>query len=455
MGKEDKKQKKVTLPQEAIDYYDNKFDEKLLRLRPSKRQKKSKPKKSSISHAKVKTIDFNDISDITLSEIDSFGVQKSQFFNTNDNELIGLDDEDYEKTAILIRGLARRKDIYPIVSEQFIHNTAFEWFKGKYNGTLSIDSKFCEYLIDKLRYEVKEYEIRCPVEYMSIEQPFIVGNVHFDFFTDDFFINIEKTSLEKEKVKKLLNDYKKKYKGKVYTLIKVNAERNRAIEIAKDETEKALMVLRFFSQSAVFPSVSQYFGREGQVLVPSSHIFIYSEKTPSIYKGFDSNHGHINFHIGQEELNMYEKTKFNLLSELIKKKELTSFEETFLLSLSYFIKGVSFSDYDDKLVFLLTAVETLLLKNNNEPIQDNLARRLSFITDSTLLKRKQTIIAFKSAYTQRGKYLHHGFKKLSSSELEFVQQKIWMALINILPNVNKIKTKMDLINDLEDRILSG
>lgn len=460
MVEKGKKYIDITLPQKAIDYYNKKFDDKLFYLTSPEPNNTTK-EKSSIDHMYSQTIDYGDIHDLNLNETDAFGNKLSQYFTTKDNKLIGLKNAQYLETASYIKDLTKKKELRPVVSEQFIHEVAFNWFKEKYDGTISTDSKFCGYLIEKIKEEIKEYVIRCPIEFMSIEQPFNVGSVYFDFFTEEHIKDIENNSLkakknktEKEAIKTYLENIRKNYQGKVYSLIKVNAEKNRAIEIAKNETKKAIMVLRFFSPSAVLPKIHQYFGRMGQVHIPSSHIFIYTGVIPIIHTGIDSNHNQLNHHIGQKELDMYDKTGIKILSDLIKKEELNNFEESILTSLSYFTKGISLADYGDKLIYLFTSIEMLLLKNDNEPIQDNLTRRLSFLTDDPST-RKQTIETFKNVYKQRGKYLHHGYKKISSTELEMVQQKIWTAIRKLLLLSDKFETKKELIDDLEKRILSG
>lgn len=460
MSESKKKHLEIILPQEAIDYYNEKFDTKLFSLTSPKSNNNEK-EKSSIDHMHSQTIDSSDIHNLNLNETNAFGDKLSHFFTTKDNRLIGLDNAQYLETASFIKDLTKKKELRSVVSEQFIHEVAFNWFKEKYDGTISIDSKFCGYLIEKIKEEIKEYVIRCPIEFMSIEQPFNVGNVHFDFFTEKHIKDIENNSLrtkknktEKEAIKIYLENIRKKYQGKVYTLIRVRAEKNRAIEIAKNETEKAIMVLRFFSPSAFLSKIHQYFGRMGQVHIPSTHIFIYPGDMPIIHTGIDSNYNQLNHHIGHKELEMYDKTGIKTLSDLIKKEELNSFEESLLTSLSYFTKGISLADYGDKLIYLFTSIEMLLLKNDNEPIQDNLTRRLSFLTDSPPT-RKQTIETFKNVYKQRGKYLHHGYKKISSKELEMVQQKIWTAIRKLLLLSDKFENKKELIDDLEKRILSG
>lgn len=124
------------------------------------------------------------------------------------------------------------------------------------------------------------------------------------------------------------------------------------------------------------------------------------------------------------------------------------------MSASYFTRGASVNERIDKLVFLLQSAKTLLLQNTNEPIQDNVARRIAFITDKSVTTRKETIRAIKTAYIQRSKYLHHGLKKIDLDQVEIVQQKIWTAHLYSLLNKDKYKNKLELINDIETQILS-
>lgn len=191
----------INLPKGAVDYYNEKFDEKLLELKPPKPIKEESYKESSISHSDVQTIDAKDIIDtsIELCEVDGFGKKTAQYFNTNDNKPIGLRDQDFDEISKHIRGLAGKKTFLRTVSENFIHKTAFEWFKEKYNGEISVSEKFCDYLIKKAKDAINKYEVRCPIEYLSIEKQFSLGKVIFNFFTKEEIKEIEKNILKRGK----------------------------------------------------------------------------------------------------------------------------------------------------------------------------------------------------------------------------------------------------------------
>lgn len=106
------------------------------------------------------------------------------------------------------------------------------------------------------------------------------------------------------------------------------AEIDKAIELAKIETDKALMALRFFSPSSLFFTAIQYFGRMGQINVPSPYMFLYYNDESIINEGTDSSQG-INYHIGTREVNAANKAGLLSFSKLLEKENSQNLRKLF------------------------------------------------------------------------------------------------------------------------------
>jgi len=102
---------------------------------------------------------------------------------------------------------------------------------------------------------------------------------------------------------------------------------------------------------------------------------------------------------------------------------------------------------------MLSSLESVLLKNENEPIQQNLAERLAVFTAQELTERKTIIKLIKTVYGLRSKYLHHGH---SSSELEIVSEFmacVWGFFMQLVNNVERFKTKEEFLIAIDDHKL--
>lgn len=445
----------INLPQQAIDHYNQKANEILLKLEPFKEVSSPDNTPSSKSHYYSQTIDFRDITNLNISTVNGFWNKKSQYFETPKGQ-VGLCDKNYEDLETIVEELSRKKELRNIISYEFIHDTFFAWCSEKYLGVLSADIQFFDYLSEKMFDAINEYKISIPISYLTIEKSFKIGNIVFDFLRTDLFDKYEKKSLESAKdeneitsIKQGIIKIRKKYQGKVCATITLKAEKNKAIEIAKIKTDNSLSVLQFFSPSALIPEIPNYIARMGQIYIPESHIFIFEEKLPMIKTGIDDGKNPF-WHVGKKELSMLNKCGIKSFSDLIIKEELTQLEETCLTSIKYYTKAISSREYHDRLVFILVSIETLLLKDRIESIQKNVERRLAALTGSNNNSHLDVISLLDKAYHHRSSYLHHGETISDMNTLRALQLIIWTAIERTVHLTTKFNTKDDLIKYLDD-----
>jgi hypothetical protein len=451
---------KINLPQQAIDYYNQKADELLLKLEPYKESSSLDSAQSSKSHLFSQTIDVKDIDNLSISTVDGFGNIKSKYFDTATGQ-VGLCGENYQKCRVIIEKLSNTKELRELVSYKFIHDSIFTWFSEKYNGSIKQDIQFLSYLSKRISEVINKYKIAIPISFLIIEKPFKIGNIVFDFLRTDLFDKYEKKSLEGvtdeneiNAIKQGIIKIRKKYQGKTCATIKLEAERNKAIEIAKNETDISLAVLQFFSPAALIPESTNYISRMGQISVLESHVFLFEGELPVIMAYFDDNRYPF-WHLGEKELSKLEEFGINMFSNLISRKNLSKFEETCLTSIRYYSKAISFRKFPDRLVFLIVSIETLLLMDKNEPIQENVTRRLAILTKSLAQQQVNVISTLSKAYQRRSSYLHHGEIISDMNMLKDLQLIIWTAIERAVHFTSKFITKSEFINYLEEKISSG
>lgn len=446
----------INLPQQAINYYNQKADELLLKLEPFKEASSPDIIPSSKSHLYSQTIDAKDIDNLSISTIDGLGNIKSEYFDTSKGQ-VGLSEKNYEECRKIVEELSRKKGLRDRVSYEFVHDTIFTWFSEKYSGHIKQDIQFLSYLSEKMSEVIDEYKIAIPISFLTIQNPFRIGKIVIDFLRNSLFDEYEKKSLESakdenemDKIKQGILKIRKKYQGKACATITLKAEKNKAIEIAKIETDNSLSVLQFFSPSALIPEIPNYIARMGQIYIPESHIFIFEEKLPVIKTGIDDGKNPF-WHVGKKELSMLNKCGIKSFSDLIIKEELTQLEETCLTSIKYYTKAISSREYHDRLVFILVSIETLLLKDRIESIQENVERRLAVLTDSNNNSHLDVISLLDKAYHHRSSYLHHGETISDMNTLRALQLIIWTAIEKTVHLTTKFNTKDDLIRYLDDR----
>jgi Apea-like HEPN len=109
-----------------------------------------------------------------------------------------------------------------------------------------------------------------------------------------------------------------------------------------------------------------------------------------------------------------------------------------------------------KIVFLVAAIESLLIKDNREPIQKNLGERMAFIIGNSLRERKDIVRNVEDFYRVRSAFFHHG-RSVKPEETDIVDKfffNVWFCLGRLLVQADQYETKDKLLAVLEDRKLS-
>jgi len=104
----------------------------------------------------------------------------------------------------------------------------------------------------------------------------------------------------------------------------------------------------------------------------------------------------------------------------------------------------------DKLLYILTALESILLRNNTEPILQNLADRIAFSIEKSSNGRQDIARTIRKVYSIRSNYIHHGVQTIEErEEIDKLLDITWRMFIFLAQNINHFKTKEDFIKALE------
>lgn len=452
----------IELSKDAEKYLNEQAEELLLLLQPANLKKKQPDGKaqSSATHVFTETIAESEITDFRITgTVDHFGAEKSRYFQTQLGP-IGLEGDSYTRFEGLINMFSSRAELRKLLTANFLKIILFEWFEKRHKGELTSSTNFVACLKERALAEIKTRKISIPISYMTIEKPFKIGNITFEYYTTDFFDQIEKhiranVGNQTESLNEGIRAIRKRYQGVVFASISVHAETEKCIDIANQETENALMVLRFFSPTTFVPEIPSYFGMMGKVHIPSRYLFIFEDglSMPTIKEEFAERRDPMCI-LREQDIQDFKNHGLGHASELITKENRTELEELLMTSLFLFTRGTVAKEFQDKLVFTLVSIETLLLQNQSEPIQRSVGLRLCFLAASKVNERKQVVDLVKEAYKERSKYLHHGHSKSDFELLQKLQHIVWTAFINVLSITDRYSTQNELLKFIEEKILS-
>ena len=262
------------------------------------------------------------------------------------------------------------------------------------------------------------------------------------------------TKKEVDPITIFLKRIRKDYQGKVFIQLTLSGEKELCIQKTKNKIKSLVSILQFYSAVAFAPLIRCNIGAMGQIFVPEDHLFVESaEDMHEMHKSIPGQSGRMEY-LDAEALRMHKKAGFFVVLGILNKKRKTRMEELILKCISIFSKGIIAPGMQEKLIFYLVALETLLLKDHNESIGRNVGLRLAHMIESDHKKKKKIVDLIPKAYEYRGKFIHHGIDEIDTKVLEEVQFHIWSAIYHAIINAVNYKSKEDLISYLENQILN-
>lgn len=159
--------------------------------------------------------------------------------------------------------------------------------------------------------------------------------------------------------------------------------------------------------------------------------------------------------VSDDLISAFKRLGLDNLSDLLVKESRTEFEDALLNSLLLYSKSSLTTDISEKLIYILAALEPVLLKDSNEPIQQSIGMRLGFLIGKTRNERISIKNNFTKTYGLRSQFVHHGNTIDDLRTLETFMKNVWLGFCSLIQGVNRFRTKEQLIKELEEKIFSS
>ena len=154
----------------------------------------------------------------------------------------------------------------------------------------------------------------------------------------------------------------------------------------------------------------------------------------------DSQHIDDSFKIGLQRLH-----------DILISNKRSELDEAVLEAVLLYSRCTIAKDPADKLVYILVGLESILLKDPNEPVTQSLSERIAFLVASDLEKRKGVVQAIKKAYKLRSDFLHHGASFQSLEILRQLMEIAWYAVLALIGSTCELNTRKELLDHLDDQ----
>jgi hypothetical protein len=393
---------------------------------------------------------------------DQLGRTTARYFE-HQGRRFGLEGERYKELARLSESLQKTNALRDVVSTKWVEDVILDWMKEQHAGAGT--PELADFIAERCEEDVKEHEVWFPVAQLSLESDLAFGNVVFktipkrmlDWLEED--MQGAKEGRREEGAAQIdhhMSRMRHELQGLAASTITVEAETQRAAEVGRRESERAVTLLGVFNVAATtIPEVTSYsalLGRENIEEIRRLSVEggrIHRESLQGVGKPI------LHFHLSNAEISRYKQTMgFDNASELLTLERRTDFQEKLLDALLLYSRSTREKDLAGRLVYMLVAIESILLRDEHESIQQNVGERMALIIARTLEPRRATVRHLKDAYRLRSKFIHHGETIDEVETVKTFMLDTWRLFITLVKASHKFDTKAQFIASIDAMKLS-
>lgn len=320
---------------------------------------------------------------------------------------------------------------------------------------------FIEYLYSEANAVIKTVTTWIPIANLEVESAFTVSNSEIRPFSkavlDKWAVKVETLAgVNKENALiKQFEKIRKDYQGLAAVVTTTISEPEYATDYALEEAQKITAVLGIFSGATLIPDIKCVSKIKGSEIIAQSTIFIEGDKGSFEQKSSIIDKSSVKYwRLGQRDIIEIQKVGLDTISTLLASDSPTDFEKSTLNAIFLYSKSAFTADPVEKVVYMLSSLESILLKNENESIQQNLAERMAVFIAQELTQRKTIIKTIKTIYSVRSRYLHHGHTSSELKSISDFMMHVWTFYIQLLANVARFRTQEEFVNAIDDHKLS-
>jgi hypothetical protein len=390
------------------------------------------------------------INSISMAYLDPYGKEIGRAFHF-ENKRFGLIKKDYSEFIKLSQSIQKTKILKPIISLDFVKNELFAWLVKSFKEQ-SKTSFFDDFLL-KASESCESHEIWIPILHTVTVSEFSLGRVNFKPLSNEqldlWFRSWNENADFNDSTAKYQLDLRRKYQGYMAGVYKCNAESIRANELAYDYVAQSLAVLRLLSSANHIPGLicgAYELGR----LERSKEYFIISGDRNScrpISELLDLN---LRWTIKNADIEFIKSPAFEKYHVLLNCDSPNEFQKKLLDALLVYSRNTISRDLYEKILYILIALESILLKNDSEPIMQNIADRMAFAIGKNTVELLKIVHVVKAVYKIRSKYIHHGIQDIEDLGLiRAFMHYAFRTFDALVHHINQFKTKEECITSLE------
>lgn len=385
---------------------------------------------------------------------DRAGEEIARYTEVN-GKTIGVEGNTYIALQRLAERMQATSAFRDRVAVSVVFDLLFEWVCTT-AATNSQQSSASEYLTERASALVDQHTIIIPLFDIFLENPVCISDIELRAITREEIDEWEEEWRKEypgsdSEVEASALEWRRELQGKAAAVYTVNAEQERAYEITRAKAEDAVAMLRNFSLGIIDPRVQSFCTLKGSERTQYS---IHAHLRDGRMRGMNS---YLNaplgtfWRIGSDHLEWMQENGLAEMSELLKEEARNEFQTKLLESLLMYSRAALESGLAEKLLYVIVALETILLRNDTEPIQASISERFAFAIGENSADRKQISRTVKDAYGLRSKFVHHGNKVADVSTMQDFLVLAFLFFTRTVLRHRQFSSKDQFIESLEER----
>jgi len=385
---------------------------------------------------------------------DYTGARKACRFSTSLG-MVELTDEDHEAFARVTTKIAEARAYRDCLSADFVYEKAVDWLQRRTDAPHDTSPYFTEFLHTEAMSAVKWIEVWLPIPAVKIAGPFAIGDVTFCTITKKMMDElVERIGGVGSAADTRFDDLRSRLQGATAVCVGVEAEPTRANQLASERAEAAVAMLRLccptiLNPHAWAPIEPSSFNSLGGFTV----VHVSQGKIESLRESFPEGMN-AQWLIRSQDIQDNFRRVWGFGHSLIATQR-NEFQQTLLIALIHFSRSVLKPDPAERLLYVVSALESLFIKDSNENIGQNLRERLAVLagpTPADRLKRAETVTRI---YALRSRFVHAGIGLSEVEQLEEFFIDAWATFIFLIQNYNKWQTKAAFLRSLDEHKFTG
>ena len=375
---------------------------------------------------------------------DRTGKNVACYFHVEGRGPVGVSGPAHDELWSLTDRIASDRAYRGSVSQEFFYGAAIDWLKLR--ASTQETPQLVSFLEERAAQAVKRFQIWYPIPAAEITRPVQIGRTEFRRITkpmmDEYCDRINASASPKHEA--VFERLRSRIQSSTAACVEVEAEPIRGDELARRESEASIAIFRLacpamldiYAWAPLDPSFVDGFGGAFNLHVEDKKILAHNSSLPERMC--------TQWLMRPEEMEHNFRTIWGFGHNLIVSSR-NDFQELLLGALIHYSKSVLKSDPSERLLYVVTALESLLIKDSGEPILQNLRERLAVMMAADLDVRLAAMDRVSRVYDIRSKFVHTALPVQELAVLaEFVEES-WVTMFFLLNNYAKWDSKSSFL----------